>query len=72
MAKENKNVEAIADISMEDVTEVKRAGDVIIFKVNKPVPMKRFQLIDAMVRDQMEKSGLKIVLMPSTCDLEEK
>ncbi len=72
MAKENKNTEATEDLSMQDVTEVKRTGDVIIFKVNKPVPMKRFQLIDAMVRDQMEKSGLKIVLMPCSCDLEEK
>ena len=61
-------------IKVEDVvvTEVKKTGDVIVFKINKPVPLKRFELIDEMVRKQMEKSGLNIVLMPFSCDVAEK
>jgi len=61
-------------IKVEDavVKEVKKDGDVIVFKINKPVSLKRFELIDEMVRKQMEKSGLKIVLMPFSCDVAEK
>ncbi len=57
--------------TMADITEVKHTDDTIVFKVNKPVSKKRFELIDEMVRSQEKKSGLKIVLMPYSCDLEE-
>ena len=69
MSKEKEETIKVEDV---EVTEVKRTGEAIIFKVSKPVPMKRFELIDEMVRTQMEKSGLKIVLMPYSCDVAEK
>ena len=69
MAKEKDETIKVEDA---EVTEVKRTDEVIIFKVNQPVSMKRFELIDEMVRKQMEKSGIKIVLMPYSCDVVEK
>jgi|GEM_PF-2739150 len=71
MAKESEKKETTLDVSMDEVKEVKRTDNRIVFKVNKPVSKTRFALIDAMVRGQMEKSGLKIVLMPYSCDLKE-
>ena len=68
-----KNLSDTKEIAiMDDVTEVKHTDDVIVFKVNKPVSINRFQVIDEMVRSQAGKSGLKIVLMPYSCDLEEQ
>ncbi|MEX1308586.1 MAG: hypothetical protein AB1Z19_08665 [Eubacteriales bacterium] len=69
MAKEKETVIKADDV---EVVEVKRTDETIIFKVNQPVPAKRFELIDEMVRKQVEKSGLKIVLMPYSCDVVEK
>lgn len=54
--------------SAEKVIETE---EVIIFKANKPLDNLQFELMSNMVKSENEKTGLKIVLMPYSCDLVE-
>lgn len=53
-------------------TEVaKKTEAAIIFKANKPLDKGEFELLSDMVKHESEKTGLKIVLMPFSCDVVE-
>jgi hypothetical protein len=54
-----------------DVTEIKETKDAIIFKANKPLTETEFKLLSDLIKSEEEKTGLKIVLMPYSCDYKE-
>jgi len=49
--------------------KVKQTGKVIVFQAVKRLTKKEFELLSDMVRHEMEKTGVKIVLMPYSCEL---
>jgi hypothetical protein len=44
---------------------------ILVFKVTRPVTDREFEIIETRLRNQEEKSGVKIVLMPYSVDLKE-
>jgi hypothetical protein len=53
-------------------TEVaKTTESTIIFKATKPLMKEEFELLSDMVKYENEKTGLKIVLMPFSCEVAE-
>lgn len=53
-------------------TEVAKVADTaIIFKAKRPLDKGEFELLSDMVKHENEKTGLKIVLMPFSCDVVE-
>lgn len=52
------------------VTKVKETEQAIIFKANRPLMENEFKLLSDLVKHEEEKTGLKIVLMPYSCEVE--
>lgn len=50
-------------------TKIKQTKEAIIFKANKPLTKDEFELLSDLVKRENEKTGLKIVLMPYSCDI---
>lgn len=54
-----------------EVEKVKETKETIVFKATKPLDEGEFKLLSEMIRHEEEKAGVKIVLMPYSCELEE-
>lgn len=52
----------------KDVSVVEKNDTVILFKVNKPLTNVEYKELEARVRQEQAKSGLKIVLAPYSVD----
>lgn len=52
------------------VTKVKETDEFIIFKANRALMEDEFELLSNMVKSEELKTGLKIVLMPYSCEVE--
>ena len=50
-------------------TKVKETEEFIIFKANKALTEEEFELLSNLVKSEEAKTGLKIVLMPYSCDV---
>ena len=58
------------DKKIAEVTKVAETKDTtIIFKINRPVSGLEHESISKKIRAEEERSGVKIVLIPYTCDL---
>lgn len=51
-------------------TKVKETSDAIVFKANKPLGKEEFELLSDLIKSEEAKTGLKIVLMPNSCEVE--
>jgi len=56
----------------KEVEKVKETKETIIFKATRPLDKGEFELLSNMVKHEEEKTGVKIVLMPYSCELEDK
>lgn len=54
------------------VTKVKETDKAIIFKTNRPLMKEEFELLSDLVKYEEKKTGLKIVLMPFSCEVGEE
>lgn len=54
---------------MATAIKVKETKQTIIFKANKALNRTEFNLLSDMVKSEEEKTGLKIVLMPYSCEV---
>jgi hypothetical protein len=74
MAKKTGKSSAVAEAIpvLEQVIEQdKKQETILVFKVTRPVTDREFEIIETRLRNQEEKSGVKIVLMPYSVDLKE-
>jgi hypothetical protein len=53
------------------VTKVKETDKAIIFKANRPLMKEEFELLSDLVKLEEKKTGLKIILMPYSCEVVE-
>jgi protein tyrosine phosphatase (PTP) superfamily phosphohydrolase (DUF442 family) len=53
-----------------EVEEVAQKGETVFFRVKRPMTEEEHNLLSDRVRFEAEKSGLNIVLVPYTCDVE--
>lgn len=61
--KENKDVEKVSE------TKVKKAEDtVVIFKCKKPLTKTQYQALAERVREENQRSGVKVVIAPCIVD----
>ena len=67
----DKKAGATEPVTVSGTKIVKKAEAAIIFKANKPLDKGEFELLSDMVKHENEKTGLKIVLMPFSCDVVE-
>jgi hypothetical protein len=66
-----KKTKAIDEV--EKVKEIEEGKEtILVFKANKPLDKGEFKLLSEMIKHEEKKTGVKIVLMPYSCDLEEK
>lgn len=56
--------------NMAKVEQVEKTETVIVFKVNRPLMDHEYEELEKRVRQENEKSGLKIVLAPYSVDVE--
>lgn len=61
--KAKKPVEQVA--SLDD-------GKILVFKATKPLTKVQFDLAEKMLRDQEEKVGVKVLLIPFSTELDQK
>lgn len=57
-------------VKAEKVKTIKKKVETLIFKPNMKLTAKEFEVLDKQVRIENEKSGVKIILMPYSCDCE--
>ncbi|MBS4538212.1 hypothetical protein GOQ27_07040 [Clostridium sp. D2Q-11] len=57
--------------SDKETIKVKEEDKVIVFKANKPLNKEEFELLSDIVKSEHKKSGVKIVLMPYSCEVGE-
>ncbi|GAA0313723.1 hypothetical protein GCM10008967_00260 [Bacillus carboniphilus] len=48
---------------------VKETENLLVFKANRPLDEAQFKLLSKLVREEEEKSGVKIVLVPNSVDI---
>lgn len=58
-------------VKAEKVKTIKKKVETLIFKPNMKLTAKEFEVLDKQVRIANEKSGVKIVLMPYSCEVVE-
>jgi hypothetical protein len=58
-------------ITTKKVTKVKETDKAIIFKANRPLMKEEFELLSDLVKLEEKKTGLKIILMPYSCEVVE-
>ena len=58
-------------VKAEKVKTIKEKVETLIFKPNTKLTAKEFEVLDEQVRIENEKSGVKIVLMPYSCEVVE-
>lgn len=58
-------------VKAEKVKTIKEKVETLIFKPNMKLTAKEFEVLDEQVRIANEKSGVKIVLMPYSCEVVE-
>lgn len=58
-------------VKAEKVKTIKEKVETLIFKPNTKLTAKEFEVLDEQVRIANEKSGVKIVLMPYSCEVVE-
>ncbi len=51
--------------------KIKETDKAIVFKATKKLTMPEFELLSNMVKHEQEKTGIKIVLMPFSCEVGE-
>ena len=56
----------------EEVEVVKETEEVLVLKANKPLDKGQFNLLSELVKEEEEKSGVKIVLIPHSVDVVEE
>ena len=56
-------------MATKTTTKVKETEEFIIFKANKPLTEEEFGLLSDLIKSEKKKTGLKIVLMPYSCDI---
>lgn len=55
---------------IEGATQVKKTtASKLIFKINKPVEKKVFELLQEMAEKESKRTGIKIILMPYSCEV---
>lgn len=65
--------ETVIPVVNTELTEiVEQTGTIVIFKVNRPLMDFEYDELEKRVRQENEKSGLKIVLAPFSVDIEIK
>lgn len=64
--KKDKEVEKVKEIEVEESKET-----ILVFKATRPLDKGEFELLSNMVKHEEEKTGVKIVLMPYSCELDE-
>lgn len=69
--KEGENVARKETVKAEKVKTIKKKVETLIFKPNMKLTAKEFEVLDKQVRIANEKSGVKIVLMPYSCEVVE-
>jgi len=52
--------------------QISKKDDLLVFKANCPLTDSQFAMLEKRLRDQEEKSGIKIVLVPYSVDLKEE
>lgn len=61
-----------AAASKKEVAPVLEQENLLVFKATRPLTDREFELVEKRLRDQEEKSGIKIVLVPHLVDLKEE
>lgn len=69
--KEGEKVARKETVKAEKVKTIKEKVETLIFKPNMKLTAKEFEVLDKQVRIENEKSGVKIVLMPYSCEVVE-
>lgn len=69
--KEGEKVARKETVKAEKVKTIKEKVETLIFKPNTKLTAKEFEVLDEQVRIANEKSGVKIVLMPYSCEVVE-
>lgn len=67
----DKKVSATEPITVQGAEVAKITEAAIIFKATSPLMKGEFELLSDMVKHENEKTGLKIVLMPYSCEVVE-
>ena len=77
MAKEKKappveetKIEPVAPVTPEGAAIAAQTETIIIFKVNRPLMPHEYEELEKRVRQENEKSGLKIALAPYSVDVQ--
>ena len=65
--KKDKEVEKVKEIEVEESKET-----ILVFKATRPLDKGEFKLLSDMIKHEEKKTGVKIVLMPYSCELEDK
>lgn len=65
------NGKVIFTETVKAITKEMEEVKALIFKATRPLDEGEFKLLSEMVRHEEEKSGIKIILMPYSCGLEE-
>jgi hypothetical protein len=53
-----------------DIEQIAEKEDVVFFRVNRPLTANEHNLLSDRVKQESKKSGLKIVLVPHSCELD--
>jgi hypothetical protein len=61
----------ITENIIEEATEIKKDDIAIYFKANRPLTIQEHKNLHEKIEIEMEKSGLKVVLVPFLVDLSE-
>lgn len=67
----DKKVDTTEPVTVQGTEAVKTTESTIVFKATKPLVKEEFELLSDMVKHENEKTGLKIVLMPFSCEIVE-
>ena len=62
MATKKKEVEKVKEVKEDKET-------ILVFKATRPLDKGEFELLSDMIKHEEKKTGVKIVLMPYSCDL---
>lgn len=66
MAGKKKNIEL-----SDQVTKAKESDSIIVFKANRTLNKAEFNLLSDMIKEEGKKTGVKIILMPYSCEVGE-
>lgn len=62
--KKKKEVEKVKEVKVKEKEE-----KILVFKATRPLDEGEFELLSDMIKHEEKKTGVKIVLMPYSCDL---